>query len=206
MLFHFFCCIHQFSGCALEVLSCRRYVPCGLPSISIPLCSLNAESCLSSGRSANKLSKVSPPWRLPAKTNQVIVGASLRMQGWMLAGFQRPSLSPVRNKFTFTVCNNAVHHKWKIMISCILLWKWCINGTTYCRVLVLLRMFHSATVSFQSICFVLINWSLFLFPIRWCFEMCFSVRSCSRRDTMLKEPKQEIWMKRMFYENCSSCL
>ncbi|XP_037539653.1 5'-nucleotidase domain-containing protein 3-like, partial [Nematolebias whitei] len=49
-----------FSGCALEVLSRRRYVPRGLLSISIPLCSLKAESCLSSGSSANKLSKVSP--------------------------------------------------------------------------------------------------------------------------------------------------
>ncbi|KAM4554330.1 parietopsin [Fundulus diaphanus] len=51
----------QFRDCALELLSCGRYVPRGPASVSIPLCSLNRGSCLSStSRSASTHSKVLP--------------------------------------------------------------------------------------------------------------------------------------------------
>uniref|UniRef100_A0A3B5N1Y2 G-protein coupled receptors family 1 profile domain-containing protein n=1 Tax=Xiphophorus couchianus TaxID=32473 RepID=A0A3B5N1Y2_9TELE len=51
----------QFRECALEVLSCWRYVPRGAAGVSIPLSSLNRGSCLSSrSRSASTRSKVLP--------------------------------------------------------------------------------------------------------------------------------------------------
>ncbi|XP_041853990.1 vertebrate ancient opsin-like [Melanotaenia boesemani] len=51
----------QFRDCTLEVLSCGRYIPLGPTSVSIPMCSLNRGSCLSSiSRSANTHSKVLP--------------------------------------------------------------------------------------------------------------------------------------------------
>uniref|UniRef100_A0A3B5QDE1 Parietopsin n=1 Tax=Xiphophorus maculatus TaxID=8083 RepID=A0A3B5QDE1_XIPMA len=51
----------QFRECALEVLSCGRYVPRGAAGVSIPVSSLNRGSCLSSrSRSASTRSKVLP--------------------------------------------------------------------------------------------------------------------------------------------------
>ncbi|XP_038150245.1 parapinopsin-like [Cyprinodon tularosa] len=57
----YFFCNKQFRDCALELLSCGRYVPRGPTNVSIPLCSLNRRSCLSSiSRSASTHSKVLP--------------------------------------------------------------------------------------------------------------------------------------------------
>uniref|UniRef100_A0A3Q4M333 Parietopsin n=1 Tax=Neolamprologus brichardi TaxID=32507 RepID=A0A3Q4M333_NEOBR len=51
----------QFRDCALEVLSCGRYIPHGSTSVSIRMHSVNKGSCLSSfGRSVNTHSKVLP--------------------------------------------------------------------------------------------------------------------------------------------------
>ncbi|KAM4573884.1 parietopsin [Odontesthes bonariensis] len=51
----------QFRDCALEVMSCGRYIPHGPTSISIPMRSMHRGSCLSSiSRSANMHSKVLP--------------------------------------------------------------------------------------------------------------------------------------------------
>lgn len=72
---------YQFRDCALEVLSCGRYIPHGSTSVSIRMHSVNKGSWLSSfGRSVNTHSKVLPLWQKKLSWLSAFTGASSRRQ------------------------------------------------------------------------------------------------------------------------------